>query len=270
MIKTGYFQSKGNKLYYNMACPKNNANNTGILFVHAADGNRLGPHRMYVEFANEFNNLGFPTFRFDLLGHGDSFGDNINNDVEKDLADLKNAISFFIKTAPIEKIILLGISRGAYLCFSSAAKYKLPLSGLILLSIPVSNKKTVSGTMQQTLTDYLKKAASYRSFRRLLEGKINFSGVSETIIKASQFKKRFPQVQSGKFISRCHAMMIYGQCDHVGECSSQYYSLLFEKNNIPYEVYNIENANHSFFHYQWKQQILDLCLRWLRKTQNNE
>ena len=270
MIKTGYFQSNGSKLYYSMACPENDANNAGILFVHAADGNRLGPHRMYVEFANEFNRLGFSTFRFDLSGHGDSFGDISNGNIEKDLADVKNAILFFIKTAKVEKVILFGISRGAYLCCNAAAKYKLPLSGLMLLSLPVSSGKTALKKINHILEDYIKRAFDPHNIRRLFTCRINFLQILKTIVKPILFGRIFPKMQTDTFTSRCHTIMIYGRCDPISESSSQYYSLIFEKNNVPCEIYNIENANHSFFHYQWKQQILDLCRSWLGKTQINE
>ena len=248
--------------------PENSASKMGILFVHAADGNRLGPHRMYVEFADEFNRLGFSTFRFDLSGHGDSFGDTSNGDTEKDLADLKNAISFFVKMAPVENVIFFGISRGAYLCFNSAAKFQLPLSGLILLSLPVSSGKTALKKVNHALTDYIKKAFYPYNIRRLLTCRINFLQVLKTIVKPILSGRRFRQIQSGKLISRCNAILIYGQCDPICENSSRYYSQLLDKNRIPNELHIIENANHSFFHYQWKQQILDLCTAWLKKAKN--
>ena len=74
MTETGYFNSGGNELFYSCTIPAGKNETTGIVFVHAADGNRLGPHRMFVEFARHFNSLGYPTFRFDLSGCGDSTG----------------------------------------------------------------------------------------------------------------------------------------------------------------------------------------------------
>ena len=58
MIEAGYFKGISNDLFYVCSLPDRNAKRTGVLFVHAAGGNRLGPHRMFVELAQKLNKSG--------------------------------------------------------------------------------------------------------------------------------------------------------------------------------------------------------------------
>ncbi|MHC4396872.1 MAG: hypothetical protein ACYS1A_14580 [Planctomycetota bacterium] len=56
---------------------------------------------------------------------------------------------------------------------------------------------------------------------------------------------------------------IYGSKDPIAADSALYYSRICEKYKIPYRVAEIKNANHSFFHYRWKEQIMEMTKEWL-------
>ena len=96
MTETVYFGSKDNKLSYVCTVPERPTANAGVIFVHAADGNRLGPHRMFVELAERLSGLGIISLRFDMRGCGDSEGKAARNDINPDIEDLLCAIEFFV------------------------------------------------------------------------------------------------------------------------------------------------------------------------------
>ncbi len=131
MAKVGYFQSGDNKLSYSCVIPQEETQESGIVFVHAADGNRLGPHRLFVELAEKLNSSGYPTLRFDLSGCGDSTGTASRSDITAEVSDVVAAINFFMAEAHLESVILLGISRGARICLSAMTTRHLPLGAIV-------------------------------------------------------------------------------------------------------------------------------------------
>ena len=58
MNSQGFFDSASNRLCCVCTIPDGPAIKAGLIFVHAADGNRLGPHRMFVELAERLKNRG--------------------------------------------------------------------------------------------------------------------------------------------------------------------------------------------------------------------
>lgn len=266
MTETGYFNSGENKLAYSCTIPAGESEATGIIFIHAADGNRLGPHRMFVEFAGHFNSLGFPTFRFDLSGCGDSTGSVSGTDIANEVSDTIEAIHSFMTKANLENVILLGISRGAHVCYNVMAKHALPLGGLILLSMPISGNKAALNSFQNRLNEYLYKLKDPKHLRKLLSGKANFRQIGRTLTTTLRLKNRYAPTETNEFATKCPVLFIYGECDPLAAQSSRYYTTKCRENDVPYDCHYIADANHSFFHYKWKEQILDISVKWLEET----
>ena len=114
MNKIGYLQGCREKLYYDYSKPAGQVK-TGVIFVHAASGNRLGPHRIFVEMGEEFYKLGYAAMRFDFAGCGDSTGTGPMQSIEDDSFDLAMVCKFFRQQETLDKIFLIGISRGGRL-----------------------------------------------------------------------------------------------------------------------------------------------------------
>ncbi len=268
MTETGYFKSNGNQLSYACSIPSGTHRKAGVMFVHAANGNRLGPHRMFVEFANSFNALGLPILRFDLSGCGDSSGSASQTDVSADVFDTIEAIYFFISRAKLEKVFLFGISRGARICYDAMAKQSLPLGGIILLSTPVSSNRAAVNSLRLRLTEYFCKLRDPVHLRKLLTGRANIRQISKTLSTAAGLRNRYRQTETNTFATKCPVLLFYGGLDPNAKESSRYYIDKYKRNNLPYNCHFIENANHSFFHYKWKEQIFDLTNQWLETTLN--
>ncbi|MHC4396873.1 MAG: alpha/beta hydrolase [Planctomycetota bacterium] len=152
MNRIEFFSSGTNRLFCVCTVPDSQSIQAGLIFVHAADGNRLGPHRMFVELADRLKYCGIASLRFDMRGCGDSEGKPARGAINSDIEDLQNALRFFASTYKLPKIFLFGISRGAMVILSALAEHSLPVDRTVLLSTPFSSSKAAA----KKFTDRLK------------------------------------------------------------------------------------------------------------------
>lgn len=264
MVENGYFKSGSNELFYSCTIPEKKLIKTGVVFVHAALGNRFGPHRMFVELSAKFNAIGLPAFRFDLSGCGDSTGSESGSDITRDVSDTAQACRFFIDRAGLDSVILFGISRGARICYSAAAKYELPLAGLILLSTPASTGRAAINSFANRLKEYLCKLKDPWYLGKLLHGRINIHRICSTLLSGLLLAGRYRPTEKC-FPAKCPVLLIYGGSDPITPELSRYYIGSCKENDLPYKCHVIAGANHSFFHYKWKEEIFDLSKKWLKE-----
>jgi pimeloyl-ACP methyl ester carboxylesterase len=269
MAEPGFFTGTGNSLAYCCTIPKGVQKEEGVLFVHAGGGNKLGPHRMFVEFARKFDELGYATFRFDLAGCGDSTGTAGDGDAAAEIVDVIAAADFFVKKSGVRKVILLGISRGAWICFSAMGREELPVAGAVLVSAPVSSGKAAAKAFTNRAKEYLCKLRDPRSLGRLLGGKVDFRQVGRTLGHAVKSGQRYLSPPTASVKSKRPVLLVYGGNDPIFGESMSYYVSRCEENGAACECRVIENANHSFFHYKWKEQVFDIVRDWLSSAIGN-
>jgi alpha-beta hydrolase superfamily lysophospholipase len=265
VAEKGYFKSGNNELFYVCSWPSSKMRKTGIVFVHAADSNRLGPHRMYVELSNKLNSLGFATMRFDLSGCGDSRGTVSKSDIESEIKDVLAAINFFIIKTGVENVCLIGISRGSLICFSAAARYQIPIRCMVLLSNPAPSKRIPIKSFRLRMKEYVCKMRSLNTYKRLLTGKVNLKQVFKTLTFALGYNQRYGKTGEQILTTKCPLLFVYGQNDPIAKESSDYYQQICSQNQIHCDSIIVPEANHSFFHYGWKEQIFEHIERWLNK-----
>lgn len=264
-----FFKSNKNRLSYVCTIPEVQTNKAGVIFVHAAEGNRLGPHRMFVEIAEELNDCGIISLRFDMRGCGDSEGEPSINNINPDIEDLFSAINFFVSTYKPQKLFLFGISKGALVCISTLMKYDLPISGAVLLSTPFGGSKMAVKKFNNCLKEYLYKFKNSENIKKLLSGKANIKQIFKTLTYAITSPKRYRHEDNG-FATKCSLNFIYGSKDPIAADSSRHYKTICEKNDISFTIQEIINANHSFFHYIWKEQIIEMSKNWLTTNINGD
>lgn len=262
MNRIGFFDSGPNKLFCTCTVPNEREIEAGLIFVHAADGNRLGPHRMFVELADKLKYCGIVSLRFDMRGCGDSSGKPAGNNITPDIEDLQNAIKFFASKYKLPKIFLFGISRGANVSIATLAEHSLPVDGAVLLSTPFSSSKAATKKFSSRLKEYLYKFRNPENLKKLLSGKANLKQILKTLGFALNSQKRYHRNSDG-FVTRCPLFFIYGSKDPIAADSSAYHNKICEKFKIPFKTVEIKNANHSFFHYRWKEQIIEMSKKWL-------
>lgn len=218
---------------------------------------------MFVEFAQAFLDQGYPVFRFDLRGCGDSSGLDAKGDMQQDLADASNAIKYFLQLAHLQNVKVLGISRGARVAYNLLQEETLPLSGLMLLSTPCSSRQVAMKNVGSALNQYGLKLFKPHYWLKLLRGRVSVAGVTRTIKHAWNISKRYEETQDSKK-ANCPLLFMYGQSDPICVEALQYYQQ--RCGCMDFESHIIAGANHSFFHYRWKEEILELCLMWLEKV----
>ena len=264
-----FFNSNTNRLSCVCTIPDHQEIKAGIIFVHAADGNRLGPHRMFVELANKLKDIGIASLRFDMRGCGDSSGPLAGGDINPDIEDLLNAITFFTSKYNPPQIFLFAISRGARVSISALAKHSIPVSGAVLLSTPFAGSKAAAKNFFNRLKEYLYKFSNIESLKKLISGKADLKQIAKTLAFALNSQKRY-RTNTDSFVTRCPLLFIYGSKDPIAQGSSLHYRRICEKFNISIKTADIKNANHSFFHYHWKEQITEMTENWLMQNINEK
>jgi uncharacterized protein len=89
-----------------------NASQMGLLIVVGGPQYRVGSHRQFLLMARQVAKAGFPVFRFDYRGMGDSSGQSRTFDQIND--DIKAAIDNFFSTNPsLRSICIFGLCDGA-------------------------------------------------------------------------------------------------------------------------------------------------------------
>ena len=85
-----------------------------VLLLNAGLVHRVGPFRLHVDLARELSALGFPVFRFDLSGIGDSDKHKDSRSREEQiLSDIREAMDFLSSRKGIHNFVVMGLCTGA-------------------------------------------------------------------------------------------------------------------------------------------------------------
>lgn len=79
---------------------------TGLLIVSGGNELRMGAHRGMARLAQRLAEAGYPVFRFDRRGIGDSEGEN--GGFETSCPDIAHAAAAFRKAAKLDRVVALG------------------------------------------------------------------------------------------------------------------------------------------------------------------
>lgn len=157
----------------------------GIIFVHAGSRGRLGNTFQYTYYARTFAAMGYPSFRFDPTGIGDSPGDietcRVDDfygsiQVGRYVPDTISAINCFYTHVNPKRLILFGLCGGAITALLTAPR-STRVDGLVLLSIPVLLDSSQQSELAriprnyartQLISLYFRKLFSLTAWKRLL------------------------------------------------------------------------------------------------------
>ena len=161
---------------------------TGLLIVSGGAEIRSGPFGWQARLAQECAAEGFPVFRFDRRGVGDS--DGIDPGFAASGADIRAALAAFRSRAPVDRIVGFGNCDGAS---ALVLADETDLSGLVL-----SNPWTVDEDedAQEAATPlppasairarYLAKLTNPREVWRLLSGGVDLRKLAAGLVKATE------------------------------------------------------------------------------------
>ncbi len=141
----------------------------GVLIVVGGPQYRVGSHRQFVLLARHLAQSGYPVFRFDHVGIGDSPGDS--EGFEHIHTDIAAAVDTFMEQMPgLEEIVIWGLCDAA----SAALFYAYTdqrIAGLVLANPWV---RTEAGIAESYLKRYyLSRVASADFWRKLIRGELH-------------------------------------------------------------------------------------------------
>jgi pimeloyl-ACP methyl ester carboxylesterase len=85
-----------------------------VLLTNPGILHRVGPHRQWVDLARRLGDDGFPVFRFDLTGLGDSdVRPDFRQDEDRIMSDFIEVIDYLEKNQGAKRFVLIGLCSGA-------------------------------------------------------------------------------------------------------------------------------------------------------------
>jgi exosortase A-associated hydrolase 1 len=147
------------------------AGSTGLLMVTGGTQTRIGSHRMYERLAKRLSEQGFPCFRYDRRGVGDSEGED--PDWRDSGPDIAAAATAFRRECPqLQRLIGFGLCDGASaVAFHGAAA---GLSGLILLNPWLVEAEAGTLAPATVKAHYRQRLTSLAGWKKLLSGSVSY------------------------------------------------------------------------------------------------
>ncbi len=157
---------------------------TGLLLVSGGNEIRSGTWAGQAQMAARVAAAGFPVFRYDRRGVGDSEGENA--DFRGSEADIRAALAAFRAAAPqLERIVAFGNCDAAAALMLFGAR--LELDGLVLANPWTIDGEEAPDTMPASVirSRYLAKLANPREVWRLLNGGVNLAKLARGLKSAA-------------------------------------------------------------------------------------
>jgi exosortase A-associated hydrolase 1 len=153
---------------------------TGLLFVTGGTQTRIGSHRLYERLAGALARQGWPGFRFDRRGVGDSEGED--PDWRGSGPDLAAAAAAFRREQPqLKRLLGFGLCDGA----SALALHGRPagLDGYVLVNPWFVEAEAGEPAAAAIKSHYRDQLTSLAGWKRLLSGSISFTKVLKGLRK---------------------------------------------------------------------------------------
>lgn len=155
----------------------------GILMATGGSQTRVGSHRMYERLSRTLADKGFPCFRYDRRGIGDSSGEDPG--FRESGADLAAAIETFRGELPqVDKVVGLGLCDGA----TAIALHGLAigLSGAILINPWLVETEPGEMAPAAVRAHYRERLLSISGWKKLLSGGVNVGKAMQGLKQAGR------------------------------------------------------------------------------------
>ena len=270
------FSIGGQQLLGIAALPETPAD-CGVLIAVGGPQYRVGSHRQFLLLARRLAAAGYPVFRFDYRGMGDSEGalrsfDNVSDDIGA-------AVDAFQRACPaIRHMVLWGLCDAA----SSLLMYyettrDARIDGLVLLNPWVRSEASLA---QTHMKHYYGKRLLQREFwTKLLSGKMRVIHSLRELLRNALLARRGASQQSGKAVPfqdrmanglrsfRGKVLLILSGEDYTARefveyaCSQTSWKGLIDSANV--SRCDIPGADHTFSSAEWRARVEDETLNWL-------
>lgn len=267
-----------------------------IVMLNSGVVHRVGSNLLYTTLSRNLATLGFPVFRFDLEGIGDSVSRNDDPEnlpyPDTALRDVETALEFLKERFGTNQFIVMGLCSGAYYSFLIGLSQK----SYEILELVMMNPPNLNWTRETSVSDEFSKAAYYResmrnrkSWEKLLRGQVNLLNIGRVALRyfTKQVKsqtrsllERF-DLESGSIVAnqllslfarKRHVMVIVSSGDSGWDFLMNSARLVVNKGmksgKLTREI--IENSDHTFSSYDARLRLIDkmrshLVRRYLTK-----
>jgi exosortase A-associated hydrolase 1 len=162
------FECEGDHLI-GILCRPGAERSTGVLIAVGGPQYRVGSHRQFVQLARALANVGYPTFRFDYRGMGDSSGDQ--RSFESVDADLSSAVAEFRARVPtMQRLVIFGLCDAASAALLSVGNIA-GVAGLILANPWVRRPDSHNATVVRHY--YTARLVSRAFWTKLISGRVS-------------------------------------------------------------------------------------------------
>ncbi|HEU0099682.1 MAG TPA: hydrolase 1, exosortase A system-associated [Allosphingosinicella sp.] len=223
------------------------AGETGLLLVTGGTQTRIGSHRMYERLAAALAAAGWPCFRFDRRGVGDSEGED--PDFKASGPDLAAAAAAFRREQPqLKRLLGFGLCDGA----STLALHgrAAGLDGYILVNPWFVEAEAGEPPAAAVKSRYKEQLLSLKGWKRLLSGSVSYRKIFKGIAKIASSR---PSSLSGEIAAalaraRVPSQLILASGDGTAiaaqaEWSSAAFKALRRSNPAPIRI---DSDSHTF------------------------
>ena len=152
---------------------------TGLLIVTGGTQTRIGSHRLFERLARAIADAGYPCFRFDRRGVGDSEG--VDPGWRGSAGDIAVAIAGFRREADLDRVVGFGLCDGASALAVHASA--LGLDGLILVNPWFVEAEAGEPPAAAVKDHYRKQLTSLAGWKKILTGSISYKKVLKGLRK---------------------------------------------------------------------------------------
>jgi len=236
---------------------------TGLLIVSGGNEIRIGAHRGMAELAATVAAAGYPVFRYDRRGIGDSTGEN--NGFESTAQDISEAAAAFRREAPhLTRIVGFGNcdAASALILFHAQA----PIDALILTN-PWTIEPSADGNdlppAAAIRSRYVEKLKNPRELLRLVTGGVNIrkliSGLAKISTKQSQPPTSLPaRLATALAASKIPNKILLAERDNTALAFADHWnSAAFAAARARHTLATCPTDSHSFARPQDKAWLTD-------------
>lgn len=250
---------------------------SGVLVIVGGPQYRVGSHRQFVLLARKLAESAIPVMRFDYRGMGDSSGEACT--FEDIGSDIRLAIDTFMQQVPgLDKIYLWGLCDAATAALLYAVNDS-RVAGLVLLNPWV---RTESGEAKVYLRHYyLGRLFEKEFWKKMMSGKLNakaslasFAGmIAKSRNMGQAMREDLPASLPGCFLAGLRAYkgrvcLILSTNDLTANEFRDFFNLspcragLLSEGRVV--IYEVAGANHTFSRREWREEVEQLTLGFIR------
>lgn len=244
----------------------------GVLVIVGGPQTRVGSHRQFVLLARALAAAGFPAFRFDYRGMGDSDGDA--RTFEHIRIDIVAALNAFQRDTGIARVVLWGLCDGASAAWMDGAEDR-RVAGIVALNPWARSPQGEAATRLRHY--YLRRLFAPEFWRKVLSGQFSlrqrageFAGAVQSAagpVNASDSIEYLQRMEEGW--RRCSAptLVVLSGNDYTAReferwvAGSPARAALLARGNT--SLARLSEADHTFSSQEARNHVARLTIDWL-------